>query len=83
MTNKPENPPAFAAIGGVCRADSFGQEGMTLRDYFAGQALQGFCSNPEWVKNARELKVKPADNQENHAIAAYQMADAMLKERKE
>jgi hypothetical protein len=45
--------------------------GMTLRDYFAGQALAGLLTQP--AEDAFEA---------NHfATAAYQMADAMLKER--
>ncbi len=27
------------------------QSGMTLREYYAGQALQGFISNQEFLKN--------------------------------
>jgi hypothetical protein len=47
-----------------------GEEGMTLRDYFAGQALAGIMAattvcDPEAV-----------------ASRAYVVADAMLKERK-
>jgi hypothetical protein len=42
-------------------------EGMTLRDYFAGQALAGLCSH---------------SNVPGLAGAAYQIADAMLRIRK-
>lgn len=40
MTNKPENPHAFAFEG-----ETTLQHGMTLRDYFAAAALQGMCAN--------------------------------------
>jgi hypothetical protein len=46
-------------------------EGMTLRDYFAAKALQGFCAAPdtgEWSPSFM-------------AESAYKMADAMLKAR--
>lgn len=43
--------------------------GMTLRDYFAGQALAGMCSN----SGANTITFK--------ADAAYKIADLMLKER--
>jgi hypothetical protein len=44
--------------------------GMTLRDYFAGKALQGTQANPDgWTSN------------EKCAAWCYQMADAMLAER--
>ena len=46
------------------------QTGMSLRDWFAGQALAGMLADPE--VDARTGLI---------AIAAYQIADAMLKER--
>ncbi len=53
----------------------FGQRGaywgMTLRDYFAAKAMQGFCSGSFWSET---------DN-DDCASAAYKMADAMLKAR--
>lgn len=45
--------------------------GMTLRDYFAGQALFGLYAN----HGTMDLP------QDAIAITAYSMADAMLKER--
>jgi hypothetical protein len=45
-------------------------QGMTLRDYFAAKAMVAIRTT------------KPATNDENLAINAYQMADAMLKARK-
>lgn len=42
--------------------------GMTLRDYFAGQALIGFTASSNW----------PIDR---YAEASYAIADAMLAER--
>lgn len=47
-----------------------GPDGMSLRDYFAGQALK-WATNDEWFSN------KP----DHAASRAYQMADAMLKAR--
>jgi hypothetical protein len=54
-----------------------GAEGMTLRDYFAAKAMQGFAMDdalcneastaPEWFKDIAE--------------SAYELADAMLKAR--
>ena len=60
MTDKPENPTAVPTV-----------QGMTLRDWFAGQALAAFLSSDadeEW-------------NPENASIVAYEYADAMLKQR--
>ena len=45
MTN-PNNPPVFPHPSGAQ-----GCEGMTLRDYFAGQALAGFLSSPNYTTN--------------------------------
>lgn len=83
--NKPENPPAFPRPIGIKQPDSRTaheeQDGMTLRDYFAGQALQGMLANPEFVKASVRQKSSSEETQWWHAITAYQFADAMLKER--
>lgn len=46
-------------------------QGMTLRDYFAAKAMQGF--QEQWVY----------DNSDEIASKAYKMADAMLKAREQ
>jgi hypothetical protein len=46
--------------------------GMTLRDYFAAKAMQGYCSDPDWRQD-----MTPTDT----AFAAYTQADAMMKAR--
>ena len=48
--------------------------GMTLRDYFAAKAMQGYVSDSDWRSD-----MGPSDT----AFAAYQLADAMLKARGE
>lgn len=48
-------------------------EGMTLRDYFAAKAMQGYCSNQEHCTNCTI---------EMTADVAYAVADAMLEARK-
>lgn len=70
MENSTEKKKAFPVIcprtGGVI-IDS----GMTLRDYFAGQAMQGLCADLQsYEANLNEL-----------AIVSYAIADAMLKVR--
>jgi hypothetical protein len=56
--------PAFPTPSGVQHND-----GLTMRDYFAGQALQGLMS-----------KVKPEAHWEDYrAKWSYEVADAMLK----
>jgi hypothetical protein len=50
--------------------------GMTLRDWFAGQAMAGFCADPEiqWSQGKK--------TEVNLAKLAYEVADAMLEARK-
>ena len=61
--------------------DSYGrlvpdrQAGMTLRDWFAGQAASGICSSRD------EAGVLLEHGYEWIATEAYRVADAMLKER--
>ncbi len=50
------------------------EHGMTLRDYFAAKALQGFIA----YATAKGIYVPPDDELAN---ASYQLADAMLKAR--
>ena len=55
------------------RADKpFGQQGMSMRDYFAAKALQGLCSRSDESQMSDEMI----------AMEAYRAADAMLKVRK-
>lgn len=68
---------AFAAFlprmgNGVSGAmDTTAPRGMSLRDWFAGQALAGYFANPS----------TPHRNAEDCADYMYRVADAMLKER--
>lgn len=54
-------------------AGGYGELGMTLRDYFAGQALQTMALHPEASSLPREITAR----------TAYWIADAMLKAREE
>lgn len=67
----------FGPGGGVSTAFSGGGgmvqwPGMTLRDWFAGMAVQGLIAN-----KANPLHFQPKDD----AAYCYSLADAMLKER--
>jgi hypothetical protein len=74
--------PAFPAtrnefvpcVGGYGETMSVEYAGMSLRDWFAGQALIGIC---QAEMGEREFVVEPS----TLANAAYKMADAMLKQR--
>jgi hypothetical protein len=77
--SKPSNTPAFP----VTRIDGDGisyntHSGMTLRDWFAGMALQGILAScPEGMRTNSPTLI-PA---KEWAKAAYYAADAMLAER--
>ena len=59
-------------------------DGMSLRDYFAGQALLGLCGNPDYVKTVKEFTKNDARaGQAMAARSAYRIADAMLTARGE
>ena len=62
---KPENPNAFPAL------HLNGHEGMTLRDYFAAKAMQGFTTK------YGTCLIKYDDR----AKESYKIADVMLKQR--
>lgn len=82
MKERGEFFPAKPAHGGPAfpdpaRADPdfvFGPatDGMSLRDWFAGQALAGLCTNPEYEANASYIVSR-----------AYHIADSMLYEREQ
>ena len=63
-SNEPGKPP---------RDGGLAEENLTVRDYFAGQALFGLLSSVE----SEERKAGPTDA----AISSYEHADEMLRER--
>ena len=69
------NPPAFPLDTGKLTIN----QGMTLRDYFAAKAMQGFLSNDNLLKDACEWHKDGSET--SIALWAYDQADAMLKAR--
>ena len=66
--------PAFPSEQGECQDGTWNQtydSGMSLRDYFAGQALAGICSDNE------------ATDVEWIARWCWKVADVMMKSREE
>lgn len=71
MTQPNDGGPAFPQDLQGRRGDDPQYQGMSLRDWFAGQVLQGLASNEERWVSANEVIAK----------ACYEAADAMLKAR--
>ena len=78
MANKDDGGPAFPLQ--IENRDQYegSQYGMTLRDWFAGQALAGMFANPEISLSAARLNVSTDEFRLDTARAAYASADAML-----
>jgi hypothetical protein len=72
MSNTNTGGPAFPHHFQAGRDMVHECEGMTLRDYFAAKAMQGYASSADW-----RIDMGP----EETAFAAYKQADAMLKAR--
>jgi hypothetical protein len=72
----PANPPAFPpALAITPSGDVYpGHDGMSLRDWFAGQALTGLLASTDY-------DVNPHGFTGNAALMAFKIADAMLAER--
>lgn len=68
MSDKNTGGPTFPSHGSM---GEVAQEGMTLRDYFAAKAMQGFATDDGNVWKS----------QGHMATVAYEWADAMLKAR--
>jgi hypothetical protein len=80
MTTKDDGGPAFPCAEGET---TMRQEGMTLRDWFAGQSLAGIGT---WLPPGRTEEgtlsvAQPWRQRELRAEWAYRQADAMIAER--
>ena len=80
MTDDKTGGPAFPLV-----AQNWHKTGMTLRDYFAAQAMLGFISakawHPTFVYPDDYAFVPGQRADETVADCAYQYADAMLAQR--
>ena len=72
------NPPAFPSFDYITQDGRENPKGMTLRDYFAAKALQGFLPDAfqEAPDNYPAKRLAPF-----WAAMAYQLADEMMKAR--
>jgi hypothetical protein len=77
MTTKPNGGPTFPIVSG----DDVLSDGMTLRQYYAGQALMGIA-NTISPSDLRSL-ADGITGGKLIARAAFQIADAMIEAEKE
>lgn len=70
MSARDDGGPAFPSHGSM---GEVAHQGMTLRDYFAAQALQGYLAS--WPVDARIDEVRLV-------ARCYDLADAMLEARR-
>ena len=68
-----DNPPAFPRLGEGFGSPKYDEPGMSLRDWFAGQAVAGLISGG--MADGTAFTRDAVDLISN---AAYAMADAML-----
>ena len=88
MSDKPDGGPAFPLMylskgtkieDGVLHIEMKGDNGMSMRDYFAGQALAGFLANKELCENATGEADRTGSSVISvYALSVYAVADAMI-----
>ena len=82
MSNKKTGGPAFPIP--PSEENGFEQcDGITMRDYFAAKAIQGWLANPSATPVEAEIdNADPELLADVAAVFGYMVADAMLKQRK-
>ena len=80
MNPTPDNPPAFP-VPDSAHMNRYGFNGMTLRDYFAAQALPAvMVRHSDYIEEQVKLGGSGSVN-DIAATISYAYADAMLKAR--
>ena len=74
MSKEDSGGPAFPAVAVGTSLPWNTMQGLSIRDYFAGQALAGLLASPN-IRDGAQPNLA--------AQAAYIVADAMLKQRQE
>ena len=75
----PDNPPAFPHLEAHDPSFAYVATGMTLRDWFAGQALAGLCANPSVMQSV--AKLGPSEGAKVIATMVHDISNALLAER--
>lgn len=79
MSIPDDGGPAFAVLAITPAGDEIGHPGMSLRDFFAAQALPALITesySPEMLESSRQIIMRSV------AASAYTIADLMLAARK-
>ena len=80
MNNPPAFPRPYSEDAFLEETDYLAQDGMSLRDYFAAQALTG-AQIWDAVINGKNAEFANENGVDQLAKVAYAVADAMLKAR--
>ena len=68
--------PAFPTHDG--RGDGIGEDGMSLRKWYAGKAMKGMLSCQDFMNEISRTSSSKAEAREKIAYFAFAQADAML-----
>jgi hypothetical protein len=82
-TGGPAFPTRFKMPDGTGGQYTITENGMTLRDHFAGLAMQGLICSDSFLKEFKEWREPGEDIDSAIAHCAYDMADFMLKAREQ
>lgn len=82
MSDPVEMDEAYFDTGALGRASPIlTANSMSLRDWFAGQALAGILANGDISASAARLKVGTSDFRTDVVRTAFEIADAMITKR--
>lgn len=73
--------PAFPVKQNAGGGSSLNSNGMTLRDYFAAKAMQGYLANAWQAETLDSLGESAGEQMATVAEISYLMSDAMLRAR--
>lgn len=80
--NKPAYPTPFIPGRDACD-DQPPREGMTLREWYAGQALAGLCANPKLIGGIEEFMQCSTSILNGLSQKAFCIADKMVEEKQQ
>jgi len=82
MSKTDTGGPAFPSEGEGHGDSNYWDMGMTLLDYFAGQAMQGELASQEFAPDGGYYYANDKSNRYNLAEKCYNIAEAMIAEKR-